>query len=297
MLFANARVYTVKLDTPITNEVLEKHKAREPGPMETHAQGWVPPFGKESDKLLEQIGDVGLITLRTSKRRLPGKVVKEAVSAKVDEIEKRDGRKVYRTERNAIKEQVLAELLPRAFVEHRHISAMLLPGYIVINATSETAAMDVLNLLRECNETLPVRPLNVRIPPYSLMTDWLRAHAAPGNLRIGSDCLLQDTDRGQIRIRDRELDSEEVRSHLQAGMIVERLSLEHMDLDSFTSVYFELDDKLVLRKISYVGLAEIQAEDAYEELQGTLAIAGDAMANLLSELVTSFGGIDDSTVF
>ena len=193
----------------------------------------------------------------------------------------------------------MTQLLPRAFVEHSFMNVMLLPGYIVIDTVSENSAMDALNILREALGTLPCLPLRTRIPPYSLLTDWLRAHAAPGKLSIGTECLLQDDDDGQIRIRGLDLDSEQARNHLQAGMIVSRLSLQHdqRGKNSEGMAYFELDDKMVLRRIDLADLPTVQAEDHYEELQGSLAIVGGAMAALLSELVTSFGGVDDPTTF
>ena len=57
-----------------------------------------------------------LIATRKEERILPGSVVKDAVKEKVDEIEAEQMRKVYKKERDQIKDEIIQAFLPRAFI-------------------------------------------------------------------------------------------------------------------------------------------------------------------------------------
>ncbi|MCQ8210852.1 recombination-associated protein RdgC, partial [Cutibacterium acnes subsp. acnes] len=60
--------------------------------------------------------DFFLISARKEERILPGSVVRDALKENVDEIEAQQMRKVYKKERDQIKDEIIQAFLPRAFI-------------------------------------------------------------------------------------------------------------------------------------------------------------------------------------
>ena len=142
MWFRNARVYRFTKPFDIDPETLESQlqaDAFKPcGPQETSRQGWVPPLGKHGQQLVHSANGCLLIALRKEEKILPGPVVKEAVEERAEAIELEQGRKVRRKEKDEIKEQVMLEMLPKAFSRNRRGYAYLSPkdGVLVVDALS-----------------------------------------------------------------------------------------------------------------------------------------------------------------
>src|SRR3546814_12059844 len=92
---------------------------------------------------------------------LPGGVVKDALKEKVDEIEAEQMRKVYKKERDQIKDEIIQAFLPRAVIRKSGTFAAIDAerGLILVNSASPKKAEDVLSTLREAIGSLPVRPL------------------------------------------------------------------------------------------------------------------------------------------
>src|SRR5690606_37300211 len=110
MWFRNLLLYRFSQDVPFTEAellaALEERPARPCASQETHTLGWTTPFGRHSENLL-QVGDgYWLIALRKEERILPGSVVKDALAEKVEEIEARDARKIYKKERDTLKDDI-----------------------------------------------------------------------------------------------------------------------------------------------------------------------------------------------
>ncbi|WP_410965022.1 recombination-associated protein RdgC, partial [Salmonella sp. SAL04286] len=86
---------------------------------------------------------------------------------KVDEIEAQQMRKVYKKERDQLKDEIVQTLLPRAFIRRSSTFAAIAPslGLILVDSASAKKAEDLLSTLREALGSLPVRPLSVKVAP------------------------------------------------------------------------------------------------------------------------------------
>lgn len=300
MWFANLLFYRFSQAVPFTIEELtaslEQRPARPCASQETHTMGWATPFGRHSENLVQVAAGVWMIALQREERMLPGSVIKDALQEKIEAIEARDARKVYRKERDTLKDEIVIDLLPRAFTRTNRTQALINPsqGWIAVDTATPARAEDLLNLLRECTGSLPVRPLNVKIAPAACLTDWVRQGSAPEGLTIGDDCELRDTgeDGGAIRCKRQDLASDEIQQHLAAGKQVKQVAVSWEEKLSFT-----LDDRLTIRRLRFEEILRDEADeqagdDMASQLDASLAIMGGVIGQLLPALTTAFGGED-----
>lgn len=293
--FRNAMLYRLSQAITVEHHELEQRAHRDPLPTETNTLGWVAPYGTELCMPVQYgMGYATVVALKKSERILPGAVVREALAKKVAEIEERDMRKVYKKERDTLKDDIVMSLLPQAFVRHRVTYALILNDLIIVDTASANQAEDLLSLLRECLGSLPCRPVSVKIAPSATMTDWLRAGHAPNGLIISDSCVLRDTgeDGGIVHLKRQDLSSEEAQQHLAAGMVVTQLDLHWNDDLSFT-----LDDKLAIKRIRFDGMLHDQAaeqggDDMASQIQASYAIMAGTFVAFAYALLNAFGGED-----
>ena len=276
MFFKNLLTYRLTQPLAVTTEELQTalatKPAREPASQELATYGFIAPYGKGEDAPLvyERDGYL-LIAARKAIRQLPGSVIREAVAKKVEEIEADQARKVYKKERDQIKDEIIQALMPHAFVRNAHTLAAidLKAGLILVNTSSANAAEDLLSTLREVIGTLPVRPLTVKVSPAASMTEWVKTEKAPTDLYVLDSALLRDTheDGGTITARGQDLTSDEIKQHLSTGKVVTQLALAYADKLSFV-----LDDKMVIRRLRFEDILKDQAEaDGGDDAAGQFA--------------------------
>ncbi|WP_426245553.1 recombination-associated protein RdgC [Pseudomonas sp. TWR3-1-1] len=264
MWFKNLLIYRLTQDLPFDAQVLETalatKLARACSSQELATYGFVAPFGKGEDAPLVHVSqDFLLIAARKEERILPGSVVRDALKEKVDEIEAEQMRKVYKKERDQLKDEIIQAFLPRAFIRRSATFAAIAPkqGLILVNASSPKRAEDLLSTLREVVGSLPVRPLAVKVAPSATMTEWVKTQKAADNFFVLDECELRDTheDGGIIRCKRQDLTSDEIQLHLSTGKVVTQLSLAWQDKLSFV-----LDDKLVVKRLKFEDLLQDEAE-------------------------------------
>ena len=274
-------------------EALDAKRHREPGIQELSTYGFIPPFdlGEESE-LVQSTRGCMLIATKRTERILPGAVVRDALKKKVDAIEAEQQRKVYKKERDQLKDDIVQTLLPQAFLRHKFTYAMIFDAMIIVDAASANQAEDLLSTLREAIGSLPVRPLTVKMAPTASLTDWVKSQKAAPDFFILDECDLRDTseDGGIVRCKRQDLTSEEVQLHLSAGKLVTKLSMAWQDKLSFV-----LDDQLRIKRLRWEDLLQDQAsqdggDDRAGQLAASLAIAAGTLAQFVPALIDALGG-------
>lgn len=272
---------------------LAQHALRECGPLELSTRGFVSPMGRDGTALTHAIGQYVLIAVGQNERLLPAVVIAEEVAHRVGQIFEREGRRPGGKERRRIKEEVISELLPRAFVRPRRTLAYLdlQNGWLVVDTASRGVAEDVVSMLREALGRFPATPMAPVESPRNLMTGWLIGGKLPDALVLGEECELRDpTEAGAIvRARRQDLESEEVREHLKSGKQVFQLGLVYDDRMSLT-----LGEDLVVRKLRFLDvvldtLGEDTAESKEAELDATFALMSLELQRLYARLAELFG--------
>ncbi|MDF0729954.1 recombination-associated protein RdgC [Pseudomonas entomophila] len=299
MWFKNLLTYRLTQDVPFEPEALEAALASKPArpcaSQELTTYGFIAPFGKGEDAPLVHVsGEFLLIAARKEERILPSSVVNDAVKEKVEEIETEQMRKVYKKERDQIKDDIIQTFLPRAFIRRSMIFAAIAPrlGLILVNSASAKRAEDLLSTLREVMGSLPVRPATVKIAPSATMTDWVKSQQAAEGFYVLDECELRDTaeDGGIVRCKRQDLTGEEIQLHLSTGKLVTQLALAWQDKLSFV-----LDDKTVIKRLKFEELLQEQAEqdggdEAQQQFDASFTLMMMTFSEFLPALFEALGG-------
>ncbi|MGF6694138.1 recombination associated protein RdgC [Metapseudomonas resinovorans] len=299
MWFRNLLVYRLTQDLNIDAEALEAALATKPArpcaSQELTTYGFVAPFGKGADAPLVHVSEgFLLVAARKEERILPGSVVRDALKEKVDQIETEQMRKVYKKERDQLKDEIVQTFLPRAFIRKSATFAAIAPaqGLILVDASSPKRAEDLLSTLREAIGSLPVRPASVKIAPTATLTTWVKTQEAASNFYVLDECELRDTDEegGVVRCKRQDLTSDEIQLHLTSGKLVTQLSLAWQDKLSFI-----LDDKLVIKRLRFEDLLQEKAEqdggdDALSQLDASFTLMMLTLVEFIPQLFEALGG-------
>jgi recombination associated protein RdgC len=296
-LFKNARLYLIEDTSALDAEGLENRLAerlfRPCGPLETASLGWAPALGGQTQALVHAGNGCLYLCARRQERLLPSAVVAEAVDERVAEVEDREARSVGRKERRHLREEILVDMLPRAFTRSRRIRAYLdlVAGWMVVDAASEKAAEELLELLRETLDSFRVRPPRPEHSPTVLMTAWVTQGDAPGGLDLEDECELRDPsdERSLVRCRGQDLASEEIATHLRAGKEAIKLALtwkEHLS--------FILQEDLSLKRLRFSDALldealEPDVEDEAARFDAEFAIMAIELRGLIGRLNEVFG--------
>ena len=272
---------------------LAEHRLRPCGPIELGTLGFVSPYGRESEQLVHRSGKFALLAIGGESKLLPASVVAEALAQKVAEITDKEARRIGARERKRLKEEVLTDLLPRAFVRPSRTFAYLAEdsGWLVIDTASRKAAEEAVSQIREALGRFPATPMAPTESPRILMTDWLVSGKLPASLSWGDECELRDPSEAGavVRCRRQDLESDEVREHLKSGKQVFQLGLE---LDG--RMAFVLGEDLTIRKFRFLDIVldeigEEASESAAAELDARFALMTLETRRLLEKLEEWFG--------
>jgi recombination associated protein RdgC len=307
MLFRNYVTYRLTQQIEFAQEALEQAMAaklaRPCEGQDLSTYGFVSPFDTkettrtpESPALTMWVDKAILITARHEEKKLPPAAVRDEVDARVAAIEAKEQRKVYKKERDTIKDQVVLEFLPRAFIKRSITQAYidLEQQVIIVDSASHKKAEDLLSTLREVIGSLPVRPISVKISPTASMTDWVKTQKAPADFAILADCTLKDTHDGggTIVCKTQDLSAEELVNLIETGKVVTKLSIAFEDKLSLV-----LDEKLVMAKVRFEDLLKDSAaqdggDDKAGQKQASFALMVGTNRLLLPKLLEVLGGED-----
>jgi recombination associated protein RdgC len=267
--------------------------------LDTHSLGWVPPAGRDASEMVHAADGRLMLCLKREERILPGSVVRDHVDEKAETIAEAEGRPVGRKERQRIRDEVMTDLLPRAFTRSGHQYAYIDPalGYVVVDSATPKKAEELLSALRETLGSLRTRPLMLANAPAPILTRWITDAPAFG-FALGDECELKEpVDNGGI-MRGRRIDlaSDEVRSHLDAGMLAAKLAVTWRD-----RLAGLVCDDLGIRRLRFLDLvmdevAETDTDDALARFDADFTLMGAELARFVPELIEALGGLDDDAL-
>lgn len=297
MFFRNLTLFRFPDTVTPALQALEQHldeaRARPCGPLELSTRGFASPYGRAGEVLVHRTGPFALITLGGEDKLLPGSVVNEALATRLQKITEEEGRRVGARERKRLKDEVLTDLLPRAFARPYRLSAYIdaKNGWIVVDTSSRKAAEECLSQVREALGSFPAVPMAPEESLRGHMTDWVVHGKLPPGLVLGDECELRDpAEAGAVvRCRRQDLETDEVREHLKSGKQVFQLSLTFDDRISFV-----LGEDMVLRKVRLLDqvleeLGDSERDSAQAELDARFALMTLEFERLLAKLEEWFG--------
>jgi len=298
MWFKNLSIFRLTEEFALTpvelEEKLDQIAFRPCGQHEEATFGWTAPLGKTSQQLVHAANGFMMICLKKEEKVLPAAVVNEMLQEKILEAEDQQGRKLAKKERAAIKDELIFELLPRAFTFSNKTYAYIDPkgGWIVVDAASTKKAEDLLSLLRKCLGSLPAVPLNTVDKPVAIMTDWLINNQPPADITIEDECELRSPEEegGIIRCKRHDLSLPEIKNHLDTGKEVIKLAVSWAD-----RLAFIIDENLAIKRLKFLDLIQEQVTDTEtsseaEQFDVDFSIMSLELANFLPRLLELFGG-------
>ena len=290
MFFRNLTLFRFDPSLDLTDlETRLAHAALKPvGPLELASRGFIPPFGRDATALSHQVGKAIWLSVGSEEKLLPGAVVNDLLQKKLAELEEKEGRRPGGRTRKRLKEDLVHELLPRAFVRPGRTDAILdlQHGVLAVDTSSRKQAELVVGALREALGSFPALPLNAEVAPRAVLTGWIAGEPLPEGLSLGDECELKDAaDKGAVvKCQRQELTGAEIGKHLESGKQVTRLALS---LDDHVS--FVLGEDLVLRKFRILDgaadtLESTEREDLRAELDARFTLMAGEFERLFSVL-------------
>lgn len=270
------------------DELLPEAALKPVGPMELSSRGFISPFGRDAEALSHRINDSLWLSVGGEDRILPSAVVNDLLGKKLAEFEEKQGRRPGSRMRKQMKEDLVQELLPRAFVKPSRTDALidLEHGFVAVDTSSKKSGENVVSEIRRALGSFPALPLNAEVAPRNVLTGWIAGEPLPDGLSLGDECELKDAlDGGAVvKCQRQELVSDEIAKHLEAGKQVTRLALT---LDDHVS--FVLGEDLTVRKLKLLdgavdSLENTERDDLRAELDARFALFSGEVKRLFAVL-------------
>ncbi|MGP4123189.1 MAG: recombination-associated protein RdgC [Sodalis sp. (in: enterobacteria)] len=256
--------------------------------------GWVSPIGTKSNALTHAIEGHVLLCLRKEEKILPSSVIKQELQGKINKLESEQNRKLRKTEKDSLKDEVLHSLMPRAFSRFSQTLLWLdlVNHLVLVDAGSVKKAEECLALLRQSIGSLPVVLLTMEQPIEITLTEWVRAgHPAIG-FAIQDEAELKTLlkEGGIIRCKKQDLSSDEIASHIEAGKLVTKLALDWRG-----RIQFVLSDDGMLKRLKFADMldkqnADIDRDDSAVRFDVDFTLVAGELTALIAELIAGLGG-------
>lgn len=296
MWFKNALVYRLTKDLDWSDAYLQKQLEQNQyfpcNQSDMSKFGWAAPL-RGSENLVFSNGKQILLVAHKEEKILPSHVVKRELDQRISELEQKEARKLKKTEKQALKDDVVATLLPRAFSKNQQTAIWINSetNLIYVDAASSKRAEDALALLRKSLGSLPVVPLAFANDPVLAMTNWIAQENIPPFLTALDEGELKAAeDKGIIRCKNQPLDSEEILSHLEKGKLVTKLWL---DWENHLSFVFSEDGSL--KRLRFADVVrekndDILKEDFAQRFDADFLLMTAELAQLTENLLHELGG-------
>lgn len=293
MWFKNLRFFRLhpdwKLDT--LDDAVAKHAFTPGGSQDPVSLGWTAP--RDDTDLVHRIDGQILLCAKAEKKLLPTTVINQIARERAKDKAAEQGYKVGRKQMRDLKDDLIIELLPRAFSVKREIFVWIDPvnRWLAVDAAAAATADEVMGLLAETFEVFPAVPVYTALSPSSAMTSWLAEFTAPYPFSIDQDAELRASgeSRAVVRYARHNLDSDEVRKHISDGKQCTRLALTWADKISFV-----LTDGLEVKRLVPTDLLtdqqEQNAQDEAQSFDSQFLLMSTELNVLISEMLEALGG-------
>jgi recombination associated protein RdgC len=260
-------------------------------PTQDLSAGFVSPRGEEHAPLVENVGGQLIIKLAVERKSVPGGAVKAELERRCKEVEAQTGRKPGRKEKANMKEEIVRDLMPRAFSKHSANTAWIdrENGFLVIGAGSHRGAdgvvANIVDAMTSAGQAIQLTPLNTVQSPSGAMAAWLTKQIAPESFSLDRDVELKSTDEDKavVRYARHSLALDEIVNHIAEGKMPTRLSLTWDD-----RLAFILTSEMTVKKIDVLKAKTDSGDDS--GFDADVAIATGELKEFLPALLNALGG-------
>lgn len=281
------------VDAAALESAMEEFKFTPCGSQDVSKFGFTNALGKLGQTLVHSAEGYYMVAVTKESKILPASAVKGAVTAKVELIEQAEGRKLARKEKDAIKDEVIQEMLPRAFTKQSVTRALIMPELqlILVDSSSYAKAEELLALLRKALGSLPVIPLSYKTPVESTLTEWLKSGSAPLPFEMQNEAELRCEETGIARFKDKDLREDEVLAHIATGKQAHKLALNYGQSISFIACS-DCSLKRVKFSEEFIVANDEVGEDVAARLDADFILCANELHGLMCALEFSLGGYE-----
>lgn len=245
------------IDVSELNYGIQKLKWVECKPSDMSTIGFVSPV-LNNDLVFEDRGHL-LLAIKKEEKILPPNIIKKEVQTKVAQLEAEQGRKLKKTEKATIKDEVIYSLLPRAFSKYSTVYIWIntIEHQIVVFTGTSKNAESNLALLRKAIGSLPVVPLRFD-SIETLFTKWVKDNSIPAKLQLNGEAeLIAILEEGGIaKFKKQDLISDEILTHIEADKLIINLYLNFQD-----RIDFSINSDFIFKKIKFAEQIVKENED------------------------------------
>ena len=299
MWFKNLRIYSLNNSIAHTpeelNEALAKFEFKPCGNLEPLQYGWTPPLGRDGSEFVHAANGYIMICAKRQEKVLPAAIVNEALDESIADISSRESRSVGRAEKQAIKEEIIFSLMPKALAKSSYTFAYVdtKKQLLIVNTSSANRAEELLVALREALGTLKAVPLTPLNSPRDVLTGWLTGSDIPADINVGEECELSSQEDGRsVKFKHQDLWIEEVGRHIDSGLQVAKLAIKWKD-----TIECLVDDQWCFKRIKYGNEITEQADDhnsdtAADQFDIEFSIMAIELSAFIEAMSDAFGGVE-----
>lgn len=304
-MFKNALIYRIThWAAPATADIEDRlghARFAECGATQLESSGWVEPRGEVTQNkhgvLIENVGGQLMLRLAVERKAVPSSVVKNALNQRLDKIEADTGRRPKGKQAKELKEEVIQDLLPRAFARRSNTLIWINPKakLVWVNAASLKKADGIVTqLVALLGGGMALTLLQTQTSPATAMAEWLTTKEAPAGFSIDRECELKqpDSEKATVKYSRHSLEIAQVAEHIQQGKLPTQVAMTWEGRVSFV-----LTEAMTLKRIKLLdvvmeatapaGSGAGSKDDAFD---ANVAIATGELGKLFPDLLAALGG-------
>lgn len=298
--FKNAIIYQLNNDNLLNKQTIEnavKSASFSPcGNLDSTKMGWVSPYSdnNQDDFIIDMQGHL-LLRIKKETKILPAPVIKQALNDKIDKQERALSRKLSKNEKATLKDEVMIDLMPRAFSKYNYYWLWVdtQNKRIIVDCSSFKLAEDILAILRKELGALALTPLSIEKPLEKIMTTWVKEKLSFPPFILGDEAELKDPLEGNgiISCKNQDITSDEMLVHLDLGKWVTKLKI----IDE-RGINFIIHPDLTLKRIKFDSVIldeneDIGSDEFDKRLEADFYIMANTLSNSINDLYITINKI------
>ena len=229
--------------------------------------------------------------MQIEEKILPATVITQELNNQIKNIKSSQGRKVYRKEKQELKDVVTSKLLPKAFSKLSKVYAYIDIEHdlLIIDTTVKSKLDKFISLFKKTFGDNAYHAIETK-KISNILTRWILNDSYPSSFSIEQSCVMLDPNQQSriIRCQHQDLSFKAIQHLLQDGYTINQLSLNWQDKTTFT-----LTDDFDIKTIKYTDDVVDLAKDNYDgssthKFHADFYIMTETLSTLINKLIKLF---------